>query len=156
MPGAFGWNLTEQPVEPVPSVIEGTVLLSSAVLPPSGGDEYLPFLQSEPVALIGGSVFVYRGRFEVPLLVALSHIGRAQQLNRLNRFDEAIADGRKAVELAPDNPRSHLVLGLSLSRAKQTDEARRELETTIKLAEANPALFRPAEVRARTELRRLQ
>ncbi|MEP6705453.1 MAG: hypothetical protein ABJB34_11665, partial [Acidobacteriota bacterium] len=156
MPGSFGWNFTEQPVDPVPPVIEGTILLSSSVLPPRGGDEYLPILQSEPVALIGGSVFVYHGRFEIPLAAALSHAIRVDRLVRLNRLEEAVADGKTAVELAPDDSRTHLALGIALARSGQKDDARLEFETTIKLAAVNPALFRPEEMRAENELQRLQ
>ncbi len=49
--------------------------MGSAVLP--RGNEYLPVIRNEPIANIGGSILVYRGRFEVPLVAALSHYGRA-------------------------------------------------------------------------------
>jgi tetratricopeptide (TPR) repeat protein len=122
-------------MEPVPTVIDGTVFLSVKVLPPSGGTEYLPIAQTTPIAQIGGSVFVYRGRFEVPLLAALSHTRRAQQLVRRARFEDAVADARKAVELAPEDPRTHFWLGMALGNAKQTDEARRELGTALELGQ---------------------
>jgi tetratricopeptide (TPR) repeat protein len=137
MPALLGlWstlNVSEQVEEPVPPIIEGTLFLSVTVLPPAPFAEYLPVAQTVPVAQIGGSIFVYRGRFQVPLLAALSHARRAQQLVRRERFEEAVADGRKAVELAPDDPRTHFWLGMSLANAKQTHEARRELEMVIQL-----------------------
>jgi hypothetical protein len=156
MPGSYDWNATEEPVDPIPGVIEGTVLLSVAVLPPLGGDGYKSVIASEPVAQIGGSIFVYRGRFEVPLASALSYIARSQQLVRMNRFDEAIGDARQAINLLPDDARSHYALGVALARADQRDEARREFETTIQLAKLNPAIFRQAEMRARAELEQLK
>ncbi len=157
MPNDNGWNYTEQLAEPVPPIVEGTIFLSQAVLPPLGGDEYAPFLQTEPIALIGGSIFVYRGRFEVPLVAALSYAGRAEQLIGLNRFDEAVADGLKAVELAPNDPRPHLALGVAFSRRSRPDEARREFETSVKFAEANPSMvFEWTKWQAQSELRRLQ
>ncbi len=156
MPGEWGWNFTEQPVEPVPTIIEGTILLSTAVLPARNHAEYLPFAASEPIAFIGGSIRVYRGRFEVPLVAALSHAGRAQQFILQNRFEEAIADGFKAIEQAPDDPRTHLVLGTALARAKRPDEARREYEATIRLAQSKPGQFGFEEMRAQNGLRRLQ
>lgn len=156
MPGSHDWNATEEPVDPIPGVIEGTILLSVAVLPPLGGDEYKSVIASEPVAQIGGSIFVYRGRFEVPLASALSYVARSQQLLRMNRFNEAIVDGRQAINLLPDDARSHYALGNALARADQPDEARREFETTIQLAKLNPALFRQAEMRARAELEQLK
>ena len=155
MPGSFPQSLTDQPDEPVPPVIEGTVLLTVLTLPPRGGTEYLPIAQSKPIAQIGGSIFVYQGRFEIPLAAALSHAERANQFVRLNRFEEAVADGRKAIELAPDDSRAHFSLGIALARAGQKDEARREFETVIETAKSNPSLFRNVEVRAQQEIKRL-
>ncbi|MBA2525635.1 MAG: glycosyltransferase family 39 protein [Pyrinomonadaceae bacterium] len=155
MPGSFPGSVTDEPDEPVPPVIEGTVLLGVLSLPPRGGNEYVPITQSQPIAQIGGSVFVYRGRFEIPLAAALSHAERANQFVRLKRFEEAVADGRKAIELAPNDSRTHLSLGIALARAGQKDEARREFETTIEVAKLNPSLFRNAEVRAQQEIERL-
>ncbi len=156
MPDAFRWGMSNTLDEPVPPVIEGTILLSSSILPPreTTRDEYLPFLQSEPIALIGGSVFVYRGRFEIPLASAISRTYRVGQFLRLNQVNEAVAEGRAAVELAPADPRTHLSLGLALIRAGQKDEARREFEIVIELAKPNP-VFRNAEVRALQEIERL-
>lgn len=145
----------DQPVPAIPSVIQGTVLVSVSNLPPRGGDEYVPIAQSEPIAQIGGTIFVYRGRFEIPLAAALRHTTRTALLY-LSRLEEALADARAAVELAPYDARTHLALGLSLLRAGKTDEARREFEAVIETAKSNPALFRNAEVRARQEIERLK
>jgi hypothetical protein len=174
MPTLLGFwytvNVLEPVIEPVPPIIEGTVFLSVKVLPPSGGAEYLPITRTTPLAQIGGSVFVYRGRFQVPLLAALSHSRRAQQLVRRERFEEAVADGRKAVELAPDDPRTHFWLGMALARAAQTGEARRELQMAIQLGKRRQEYLPSARVarwsgdvddfpglrsRAQRELRRL-
>jgi len=152
----IGLTTTGRIAEPVPPVIEGTFFLSSAFLPPRSGNEYLSVVKSEPVALIGGSILVYRGRFEVPLVAASSLLQRAQELVRLKRFDEAVADGRKAIEFASDDPKTRVMFGLVLARANQLDEARRAFEATIRLAEANPALFEVYEKLARAQLRRLQ
>jgi tetratricopeptide (TPR) repeat protein len=142
--------------EPVPPVIEDTVFLSVWVLPPAPFAEYLPIAQTTPVAQIGGSIFVYRGRFEVPLVAALSHTSRARQLVRRQRFEEAVADGRRAVELAPDDPRTHFWLGIGLANANQTDEARRELETVIQLSQTDTDyVLRGLRQKAEQELQRL-
>lgn len=76
-------------------------------------------IQGKPIAIIGGSILVYRGRFEVPLVAALSHYGRTRQLIDMIRFDEAVADGAKAVELAPDDPNARYVLRLAFIRSGQ-------------------------------------
>lgn len=140
----------------MPPVVEGTIFLSVAVFPPLNGDEYEPIFKTEPVAFLGGSIFVYRGRFEIPLVAALNYAGRAEQLIELNRFDEAVADGQKAVELAPNDPRPHLALAFALRENNRPDEARRELETTVKLAEANPSMvFEWTKFQAQNALRKL-
>ncbi len=155
------WTMTEQIIEPLPPVIEGTVLLSVEVLPPKHAIyghsvfEYEAIVKTEPVAILGGSYLVYRGRFEIPLAAALSHRDRGRQYRSLKRFDAAIADGRKAVELAPDDPRMHLFLGITLARAGKNDEARQELEATVRLAQANLELFRGAQESAQEELKKL-
>jgi 4-amino-4-deoxy-L-arabinose transferase-like glycosyltransferase len=152
----IGLTYTGRIADPVPPVIEGTFFLSTAFLPPRGYYDFSSVLKSEPVALIGGSIVIYQGRFEIPLVAASSHLQRAQELVRLKRFDEAVADGRKAVELAPDDPKMHVMFGLVLTHADQLDEARRAFEATIRLAESNPALFEEYEKLARAQLRRLQ
>ncbi len=141
--------------EIAPPVIEGTILVSINNLPPRGGDEYTAFWQTQPIDQIGGTIFVYRGRFEMPTAAALSRVVRANQLVRFNRLEEAIAEGRAAVELAPEDARTHLALGLALLRADKKDEARKEFEAVIETAKSNPALFRTQEVRARRELEKL-
>jgi hypothetical protein len=153
---APGWTFTEQAIEPIPPVIEGTVLLSIQVLPPKNAVfEYEAIVKTEPVAMLGGSILVYQGRFEVPLAAALSYRERGRQYLRLKRFDEAIADGRKAVELAPNDPRTHLFLGITLARAGKNDEGRQELETAVRLAQSNLDLFRGAKEGAQEELQHL-
>jgi hypothetical protein len=163
LPGSnSSWDFTEQLIEPTPPVIEGTILLSVWTLPPMSGailprgNEYLPVIESEPIALIGGSILVYRGRFEVPLVAALSHYGRARQLIDLKRFEEAAVDGAKAVELVPDDPNAHYVLGLALVRSGRRDEARSEFEAAVRLAAVNPTMFWRVEMDSKGELRQLQ
>ncbi len=154
LPGTFVSN--QRLLEPIPPVIEGTVLLSTTVLPPRGSDNYLPIAQSKPIAQIGGSVFVYQGRFAIPLASSLSYVTRSEELTRLQHFEEAAADARRAIEIAPETPRPHLALGIALARLGRTAAARGELETAIRLMESNPALYRDADRRGRQELERLK
>ena len=138
-------------IEPVPAMIEGTVLLSVRELPPSGGDEYVPITKGEPIAFIGGTTYVYRGRFEIPLAAAISRAIRSGYFLRMNQLDAAIAEGRQAIELATNDPRPHLALGRALARSGQTDEARRELETAVSLGKSEPR-FRNQTLQAQREL----
>jgi tetratricopeptide (TPR) repeat protein len=155
LPSSLRILVSQNVIEPVPPVIEGTILISVNELPPRGGGEYLPLTKSEPIAFLGGNTLVYRGRFEIPLAAAMSRAYRSGQFLRVNQINEAVAEGSEAVRLAPEDPRTHLALGLALLRAGQKDEARKELETAAESAKINPA-FRNAEVRARQELERLE
>ena len=141
--------------DPIPTVIEGTVLVSAANLPPRGGNEYIPMTLQKPVTTIGGSIFVYNGRFEVKLASALSHAQRADELRRLGRFDEAIVDGRRAVELADYDPRTHLALARALQSAGNKPEAAIEFSMVLETARSNPGLYRNVDARARYELRQM-
>ena len=142
-------------IEPVPRVIEGTVVLSVIELPPRGGDEYVPVTKSEPIAFVGGNTYVYRGRFEVPLAAAISRVHRASYFLRVNDIDQAVAESRLAVELAPTDPRTHLALGSALVWTEHKDEARQELKTAADLARTDNR-FRNVEVWAQQGLEKLR
>ena len=155
MPSGVRIMISRNLIEAVPPVIEGTVVLSVMEIPPRGGDEYMPIARSEPIAFIGGSTYVYRGRFEVPLAAAVSRVHRANHFVRAGEIDNAVAEGRQAVELAPNDPRTHLALGQALSRTEQKDEARQELETAVGLARTDNR-FRNVEVWAQQALEKLR
>ncbi len=152
MPDRLLRGMSSQINEIVPSVVEGTIFVSVNNLPPKGGAEYAIFTQTDPIAQIGGTIFVYRGRFEMPVASALSRVVRANQLLRLKRFDEAVTEGRAAVEIAPEDARTRLALAFALLRVDQKDEAKREFEATVNAAKSNPILFRSQEVIAKREL----
>ena len=154
MPSNVRIMVSRNLIDPVPPVIEGTVLLSVFELPPRGGDEYVPITKSEPIAFIGGNMFVYRGRFEVPIAAAMSRVHRSDYFRRAGQFEDAIAEAREALVLAPNDCRSHLALGLSLSRSGRNEEARVELEKAAELARTDPR-FRNQEVSALKALERI-
>lgn len=154
MPSGTRIMVSRDLIDPVPVVIEGTVLISVMELPPRGGDEYVPISKSDPIALIGGNTFVYRGRFEIPLAAAMSRVHRSGYFLRANDVYQAITEARQAVELGPNDSRTHLALGLALLRLGQKEEARSELEKAAELAKAD-VRFRNQEVRARFELERM-
>ena len=155
MPSGLRILISRNPVDPVPPVIDGTVFISSNELPPQGAEEYTPIAAGEPVTVIGGAILVYQGRFDVPLAASISHVHRSGAFLRLGDIENAVTEARIAINLFNDDPRPHLALGLALSRAKQVDEARRELSTAENLSEGKP-VFRNAEVRAKQELSKLK
>ena len=155
MPSTVRIMISRNLIEPVPPMIEGTIVLNERDVPPFGGDEYAPITKSQPIAFIGGNIFVYRGRFEVPLAAAMSRVHRCGYFLRMNEVDQAITEGRQATELGPHDPRTHLALGLALARSEQKAEARSELEKAAELAKAD-VRFRNQEVSARRELERMK
>lgn len=155
MPSSVRIMISRNLIDAVPPVIEGTIVVTERDVPPLGGDEYLPISKSEPIAFIGGNVFVYRGRFEIPLAAAMSRVHRSGYFLRANDVDQAITEARQAVELGPNDSRTHLALGLALLRRGQKEEARSELEKAVELAKTD-VRFRNQEVRARFELERMK
>lgn len=145
---AIGWANGDVPVEAVPPVIDGTLLIGASVLAEPAGAVYAPITSTPPADVIGGSILVYRGRFEVPLVAAASHLDRADQLTRLGRLDEAVDDARAAVDLAPADAWARLALGTALARVGRLDGARAALASASAAARANPAAFREAGERA--------
>lgn len=154
MPSWLRPAVSRNAIDAVPPVIEGVVVMSVNELPPMAGDEYMPIAKSEPIAFIGSNTFVYRGRFDVPLVAAISHVHRSNHFLRVSDLGQAILEGRQAVELGPNDPRTHLALGLALARGGQKEEARSELNNASALAK-DDARFRNHEVRARQELERM-
>ena len=55
MPSGIRIMVSRNLIDPVPPIIEGTIVLSVIEIPPRGGDEYVPITKSEPIALIGGN-----------------------------------------------------------------------------------------------------
>ena len=143
------------PLDPVPPVIEGTIFVSTTAVSPRFGNTFETFRGVKPIDLIGGSVFVYRGRFDVRLAAAVSHASRAQQGLDRNQPEEAVAEARQAVSLGPEDPRNHLTLALALRSIGNTDEARDELNKTIQVTESDPAAWRREKNRAEKELQKL-
>jgi tetratricopeptide (TPR) repeat protein len=143
------------PIEPVPPVIEGTIFVSTTGISPRFGNTFEAFRGVEPIDIIGGTVFVYEGRFDVPLAAAASHTLRAHQLMDVNSSEEALAEARQAVSLGPEDPRNHLALALALKSTGQTDEARDEFNKTIQVTESDPATWRREKNRAEKELQKL-
>ena len=152
--GAIASSGNNSLIDAVPPVIEGTVVVTTRSLPPVGGEEYTSVAKFEPVAFIGGNAFVYRGRFEVPLAAALSRGARSAYFLSVKDVDQAVAEARQAVELAPDDPRIHLVLGRALAAAGKKEEARDVLGKAAELAKSD-SRFRQYEVQALKELERI-
>jgi tetratricopeptide (TPR) repeat protein len=130
--GGFWLRIASQ----VPPEIEGTVVISAGTLSgfefgPPALNPYAPFEKVTPVAQIDGGVFVYEGRFEIPLASALALAEKAEAALAAGRVEEALTDATRAVELAPDAVKPNVVLGDALTSLKRTDDARRAYEKAL-------------------------
>ncbi len=123
----------------VPPSIEGPVLVSAGNLSgfefgPGVLNPYEQFKYLRPTAVIDYGVFVFDGHFELPLASALSHVQKAQNLLAAQQPEQALAEARTAVALAPSALQTLIVLGDVLSAMGQREEARASYEKALSLA----------------------
>ncbi|AXC15918.1 hypothetical protein ACPOL_6706 [Acidisarcina polymorpha] len=112
----------------VPPVIDGTILISDSDLEGvESGDGPLnwfnPFVGLKPAAVIQDGVYVYHGRFAVPLMAALVDVRKTGDLLKAGQADAALATAQEAVKLAPDSAITQLNLADTLILKQQWGEA---------------------------------
>jgi hypothetical protein len=100
---------------------------------------YSRFLHETPAANIGGSMLVFRGRYQLPAIAAFCHVIEAGHLLEAKQPEQADAEARAAVAMAPADAGSHLMLGDALVKLKQSDAAKAEFETALRLAQSMDA-----------------
>lgn len=113
----------------VPPVIEGPVLISASDL---AGYElgsnvlnaYRDFQRLRPSAVIEHGVFVFDGKFEVPLASALGHVQRSQISLEHQQFEDALREAQTAVNTAPDALQPQIILGDVLGAMHRDADAR--------------------------------
>jgi tetratricopeptide (TPR) repeat protein len=125
----------------LPLPFDGTLIVSVAdfmgyAWGPPEINPFGPLHQVAPVARLGGHSLVFQGHFDLPVPSAESHSAMAQNLAGDGRVEEALAEARTAVALAPQAMDTHLTLAQILAQAKQLSEARAEYLESIRLAEA--------------------
>lgn len=127
-----------EPIE-VPNSINGPVLISASNLSgvefgPGPLDPYRQFKRLEPTAVIDRSVFVFDGKFDLPLAAAIWKVQKAQNLAQAKQLDEALREAEEAVALAPDAIQTQLALGDVLSAMDQPQRARACYQKALELA----------------------
>ncbi|HEU4711699.1 MAG TPA: glycosyltransferase family 39 protein [Pyrinomonadaceae bacterium] len=126
------------PIE-VPTTIDGPVLVSASNLSgvefgPGSLDPYGQFKLLKPTAVIDRGVFVFDGKFDLPLAAAISKTQKVRNLIDEKRLDEALQEARAAVALAPDAIQSQLAVGDVLSAMGQPQQALERYEKALQLA----------------------
>lgn len=123
----------------VPASIDGPVLVSASNLSglefgPGPLDPYGQFKLLKPTAVIDRGVFVFDGKFDMPMAAAISKVQKAQNLAQANQLDQALQEAQAAVALAPDSIRTQLALGDILLAMGQPQQARASYERALELA----------------------
>ena len=141
LPDGYRWVLLDAVEPAVPRVIEGTVFLGVRMLPPRGGPEYLPLLDAGHETLLAGSILVFKGRFDLPLVAALSHARRADALVAAGQYAAAVEDARRGVALGPNDPRVRISLAAALASHGERDAALAELAQARRLVQRQPRVY---------------
>jgi tetratricopeptide (TPR) repeat protein len=141
LPNGFGfWIEMPQPI--VPTRITGVVLVgasdASGVMW-GGGDmnPYRQFLEGRPERMIGSTVLVYQGSYDIPLAAAQAHFSQVHALLRQGKATEALAEARQAAALAPEAAEVQVELGGTLKALHQNAEAAEAFKEAMKLAKAH-------------------
>jgi 4-amino-4-deoxy-L-arabinose transferase-like glycosyltransferase len=126
------------PIE-VPTSIDGPVLISASNLSgvefgPGSLDPYGQFKLLKPTAVIDNGVFVFDGKFDMPLAAAISKVQKAQNLAAAKQLDQALREAQAAVALAPDSIQTQLAVGDILRAMDQPQQARPVYEKALGLA----------------------
>ena len=124
----------------VPPVIDGTVLISDSDLEGiEFGDgslnPYDSFRTLQPTTDIQHGVYVYDGRFPVPLASALVEAHEAQKLVSAGKLQEAIEKAGEAAQLAPDSARVQAAFGDVLLANGNSAEALAHYNIALKNAQ---------------------
>lgn len=139
-----------------PPAIDGPVLISAGVLSgfefgPGRLNPYEQFRTMKFDDAIDYGVFVFNGRFEIPLAAALSHEQKAGFLLQEKRLPEALEEARQAVALGPDSVSVNTTMGRVLEASGQTAEARSYYEKALHLARTVEPAFQMERAKALKE-----
>jgi 4-amino-4-deoxy-L-arabinose transferase-like glycosyltransferase len=120
----------------VPTVIEGTVLLSAGDLsgcewPAASLNPYDAFRSLKPEETIDHAVMIYRGRFDLKQAAALSRAQNATEAVGKGDAAGALALAEQAVALDPSSILAHEARGDALAAMGRKQEARHEWDTSL-------------------------
>jgi len=123
----------------VPTSINGPVLISASNLSgvefgPGSLDPYGHFKPVKPTAVIDNGVFVFDGKFDMPLAAAISKVQKARNLAEGKQLEQALQEAQAAVALAPDSIQTQLAVGDILRAMGQPQQARPIYEKALGLA----------------------
>ena len=123
-----------------PAAVDGMVLISAGDLSgfefgPGELNPYEKFKTIPPTGVIQNQVYVFEGHFEIPGAAAIGHRQKAQDLLAAGKPGEALPEAQRAVELAPHEVATNVVLGDVLAALQRKDQARAAYEQALKFAQ---------------------
>jgi thioredoxin-like negative regulator of GroEL len=122
--------------------ISGTVLISDGVLAgadiPGKENPYAQFVSVRPVATIDRGIYVYRGQFTLGTVAALEHVRAAEGFAKQQNVADTIREARTAVNLDPNNPKAHMILGDALAATGDARAAQSEYAAALQSSELDP------------------
>ena len=121
-------------------MINGTVLISDGDMAgiefgQGALNPYNSFRGKQPTKLIQGGLWVFDGRFDVPLASALVDAQKAQKLLADGQLDAALAQAQQAVQLAPNSVATQSMLGDVLLAQDNKGEALIHYQAALHAAE---------------------
>ena len=122
-----------------PKAIDGPVVISAGVLSgfefgPGSLNPYASFQTLRPSAQLDGGLFVFDGRFEIPLVSALTAVQRANERLAAKQPEAALLCAEEAMALAPEAVGPNVALGDALQALGRRDEARGPYTKAITIA----------------------
>ena len=121
-------TLTGRSVPVVPTHIHGTLLISAAdaagvLWGPGTLNPYKQFQEGHPAELIGNSILVYRGDFDVHMVAAESHLSQVAMLLRRGQTDAAFTEVQDAIASDPQSASVQADAGGALLQMHKVPEA---------------------------------
>jgi Dolichyl-phosphate-mannose-protein mannosyltransferase len=137
--------------------VSGIVLISDGVLAgadiPGRSNPYAQFVAVRPAATIDHGVYVYTGQFRLGPAAALEHIAAAEDSSKQHDTAAATREARIALNLDPDNPQAHTILGDALAATGDAAAAQSEYAAALHSPELDPVFQKSlqAELQAKTK-----
>src|ERR1700730_6553757 len=106
---------------------------------PGKENPYAQFESIRPVGVIDRGVYIYRGQFKLGAAAAMEHVGAAIDFAKQHNTAGTIREARIAVNLDPNNPEAHALLGDALAATGDTRAAQSEYAAALHSSELDPA-----------------
>ncbi len=141
LPSGLGmWAGSPQTV--LPPTLSGVLLLgasetSGGTWGPGDMNPYQQFQLGHPKTMIGNSVLVYEGTYNIPLLAAQSHFSQVPTLLRQGRVAEAIQEAKAAEAMAPNDAALQAEIGGLFLSLHQKEAAEKTFASALALAKAH-------------------